>query len=273
MKVLSLKFLPIAVGASLMVFGSCTKEEQISTQSSKNGSFKVRMTDAPGDYAAVDVEITRVDVYHENEGWVNLNSETQFVDVISLTNGAEIDLAQSFNLQSGLYTQLKLTFGERNTLSLNGSASGGGTSGSGSFDLQWAGPEREVIIGIDQEVSATASGNVLIDFHIVESIKEFAGTYIFDPVVTTIEDESTGIQGELEANTRAAIQLTGGPATFDTYTNASGEFLIRGVEPGTYDMIISPAQDAANPTLPEEFRIEGIVIADGQIKQMGTIEF
>jgi len=222
------------------------------------GSFKVRMTDAPGDYAALNLSITSVDVFLENKGWVNLSSQAQNVNVLSLTNGAEIMLANQTNVEAGVYTRLKITFGVQGTIQLNG---GGGTA-----NIVWAGNVHEVEIAIHEVVNAETGANVLVDFNVAESVVESGMQYIIEPTVTLVDDVATGIQGEVTGAATAAVILTNGENTFSTYISATGNFIIRGIEPGTYTLSI------LKPGLQQAHNINNVIITQGQMQQMGQIQ-
>ncbi len=274
MKTLKITSMAMVIAAFMFGFTSCQKEDiqPAPATPTQAGDFKVKMTDAPGDYAALDVEITGVDAYLENSGWVSLSNETQQVSVLSLTNGVETLLAYNGSVEVGTYSKLRITFGEQNTLTLNGSSSAGGVSGSGSatVELMWDKP-KEVIIEIDEQVSANAGAEVLLDFQVVESIREQAQEYIIDPVITEIKDASTGLKGEVQGTANAAVILTDGTNEFSTYIDASGNFLIRGMDEGMYDLIVMP--DKNDLGLPQDQRLESVIISKGEIKHIGTINF
>ena len=260
----NLKFIPLAIAVLAMTMVACKKEDVQPTNSNGTSqTFKVKMTDSPGDYASLDVEITKVEAYLQNDGWITLNSESQVVSVLDLTNGAETTLASRTGLEAGLYTKLRLTFGSQGQLGLL-------ASGSGAMlmaDLNW-GSSQQVEIEINEQLSANAGVEVLLDFHVAQSIYQQAQDYFINPTITVIEDASTGIQGEVEGSANAAITLTDGMNTFSTYINAQGQFLIRGMEDGMYQMIIQPAEDNLSPQT-----VNGVVVVRGAITQVGTIQF
>src|SRR5258705_9682223 len=83
---------------------SCNKD----TPSAEPKQFKVRMTDSPGNYAALNMTITGVEAYHETHGWITLSSYSHSVNVVSLCNGSEIELANKYNMSTGHYTRVKV---------------------------------------------------------------------------------------------------------------------------------------------------------------------
>src|SRR5688572_2686282 len=101
----SLVFATIGLFA-LMMITSCSEEV-------KENYFKVKMTDSPGNYAALNLQIIGVDAYLQNSGWVNLSSETQLVNVLSLTNGLETELAYNAKMDAGVYTKIRIRFADQ----------------------------------------------------------------------------------------------------------------------------------------------------------------
>ncbi|MGE0562235.1 MAG: DUF4382 domain-containing protein [Flavobacteriales bacterium] len=273
----TLKLTSMVIASLLFVFTSCQKEDVspssgAGSSNTQSGSFEVKMTDAPGNYAALDVQITGVDVYLENDGWVSLNHEIQHVSVLKLTNGIETLLAYKGMAKVGTYSKLRITFGNENSLTFNGGTNVGGVSGNGSATVQllWDGP-REVIIEIDEEVSANSEAEVLLDFQVVQSIKEVAQQYIIDPVITEIKDATTGLRGQVQGVVNAAVIIKNGSNEVSTYLDASGNFLVRGLDEGVYDLIVIP--EASESEIPQEQHIENILISKGEIKHVGIISF
>lgn len=282
MKTLRLIPTTAVIIAVLFAFSSCEKEEMNpDPDGAAAGSFAVKMTDAPGDYDALDVEITTVEAYLEGSGWVSLNNEAQVVSVLDLTNGAETQLAYESEADAGVYSMLRITFGNNNSLSLDSGTDlgfdlGGLTGGANAtVDLEWASSSsHQVVINIDEEVSASAGAEVLLDFHVMESIIQSGQQFIIDPAITLIEDARTGIHGQIEGAASAAILVTDDENTFSSYTDASGQFLVRGMADGVYDVILMPSQEGLGLLdQAEDQTIEGVVIAEGRITQMGTIQF
>ncbi len=275
------RFTALAIGATL-VLSSCNKEDDnLQNSDSPNQpsqSMKVRMTDNPGNYEALDVEVTSVSAYNSDLGeWVELNGNTQTVSVLELTNGEETQLAYKSEIEAGLYTQLKIEFSQNNELTLNSFASAGTSSSTIAIGVNVglsSTVNETVIIQINEQVSSSSSANILVDFNVMESVVETGNSYILDPHLTIIEDESTGVQGSVENDTRAALEfdLDGNMSTsYTAYTNEDGEFMIRGMADGNYNLTIMPDQDES-PSLNSSYTYSGVVVVDGEITSMGEID-
>ena len=254
---------PTLIIAAVLALTGCKKEDN----DVEAREFKVRMTDSPGDYKALNVSVLSVDAYHEDGAWVNISNETQAVDVLNLTNGEEKIIAQK-DIRSGMYSKLRIVFSQDATVSVTEADGLGSSTVIATHDLHWSG-NKEVIINIAQKISATNGANVLVDFNVAASITETDGEYYIAPVVNVITDEATGVKGDVDGSAHAVVMLVGNGKTISTYTDASGNFLMRGVEAGTYTLIAIPEIEGV---LDEgvEFNLE-VVIDKGTIKNVGTI--
>ncbi|MBI1288000.1 MAG: DUF4382 domain-containing protein [Flavobacteriales bacterium] len=270
------------IAAVLFAFSSCEKEDMNpDPDGPAAGSFAVKMTDAPGDYDALDVEITNVEAYLEGSGWISLNNEVQAVSVLDLTNGAETQLAYQGDADAGVYSKVRITFGNDNSLSFDSGTDlgfdlGGMTGGANAtIDLNWANSgSHQVIIDIDKEVSADVGAEILLDFHVMESVIQNGQQFVLNPTISLIEDASTGVHGKIEGAESAAVQVTDGNNSFSSYTDASGQFLVRGMQDGTYTVTLMPSQQGHGMLDHlQDQTIEGVVVAQGRITQMGTIQF
>jgi hypothetical protein len=277
-KMKTTKFLSVCVAIVATVLVSCKKESEVAPNpgnaSSGRSSFNVKMTDAPGDYAALNVQIAKVEVFGAESGWITLSNSIHNVNVIDLTNGAETMLAANAAVDAGLYTKLKITFGEQYALKLNAGAEYGGVSLSTATDvkLSWVGP-KEVILVINKQMEASASADLLIDFEVTESVTKFGDEYVITPVMEIIDDAKTGLRGQVSAAAHAAVEVSNGANHFSTYADANGNFLVRDLLEGPATVTILPTPEEIKKGLPKEFKIENVIVSKGQIKNMGTIHF
>lgn len=272
----------LALGAAVTLT-SCKKDDD--TPSSANSSqpdqsFNVRMTDNPGNYERLDVELASVAVLNSNNEWVTLNNNTQTVAVLDLTNGNEKQIAFSSNVEADTYSKVKLKFTQNNTLELNAAASAGLSSSIINVGLNVGASSStsttitdSVMIDINQSVSSSSSADILIDFNVAESVIEDNGTYMIDPVITLVADERTGVQGSIENDIRAALMFesnSNSSITYSGFTNEDGEFLIRGMADGTYTLTVMTDEEES-ATLNGSYTINNVTVVDGDITQMGEV--
>lgn len=271
-KLIIMKRIAIIMTVFTIAFGglySCKKDDPMADD--QKGKMEVRMTDAPADYEALNVEIAKVEAYHENSGWILLNSEAQSFNVLSLTNGQEISLTNNAEVEAGQYTMLRLTFGSDNTLTHSQETTIGGTTAyiSVTSDLSWSG-SKEVLIEIDHQVSASGSSSILLDFDAANSIIESGQQYVIEPTITAMKNTTTGIEGRVEGSANALVEISNGSAEYSTYISAEGEFLIRGIEEGTYDLIVYPCTEEVQQGA-QAITIENITVVEGEFTNAGSI--
>src|SRR5690606_21781070 len=88
-----------------------------------NARLEVYLTDAPGDYEKVFVDIRSVAVHGSEEdggsGWKELTVEPGQYDLLELTNGLDT-LLGSIELPPGKISQIRLKLGSENSLVVGG---------------------------------------------------------------------------------------------------------------------------------------------------------
>ena len=234
------------------------------------------MTDGPGNFKAVNMEITKVEAFLEdpNEGeprWLTLNAASRSVNIVDLSNGEEMILAEDNTPEKGRYSKLRITFGADNQLQLvEGSQSEWLNIGFSSESA------HEVVIDIDDEqVDGSASHEILLDFNVALSVHQNGTTYWIDPVITEIEDETTGARGRIHGSIYSSVlfqsQSESQGTVYQTDTSPEGDCRVRGMLDGSYDLVIE-GQDADDHQM-NEMTIHDVIIVRGEIKNMGTIEF
>lgn len=250
----------LLLGGAVLTMQACKKDKELS-----QGKLEVRMTDSPGDFVALNVQIMKIEAYLDNSGWVVLNETMKEVNVLDLTNGTEVTISSATNVQTGLYTKLRLTFSGQNSLTLNGS--GGQNTVNLSFNSNYS---HQVEIPVHCQVNGGITSSVLLDFNVALSIQENSQGFDLNPVVAEIVDPNTGVQGQVEGTAQAAVTLTNGTDSFSAYTSESGYFLIRGVPSGTYHLKIEGEQSGNVLVLQKS--IQNVTVSNGQIKSLGSIQ-
>ncbi|XOV66138.1 MAG: DUF4382 domain-containing protein [Fluviicola sp.] len=282
MKILKKAFVPTAFALMCgFAMTSCEKEVDANNQNNQpeGNSFEMRMTDAPGDYESLDVEIASVAVYSQSAGWVTLNNQAQMVSILELNNGAETQIGFNSNVAAGTYTQARITFGTNNSLKLNSSSNAGlilptGASANGTLNLALdanLGQERTVYININEEVSAQSGASLLLDFNAAASIEENANEWIMDPVITVVTNETTGLEGDIQGAQQASIRFVNNStnAESSTYMAASGDFMVRNLSEGSYTVYVDA--EVEGQTENETMVINNVTVVEGEISSMGTI--
>lgn len=235
-------------------FNACSDDE-----STANYPYNVRMTDAPGPYDAVIIEVIGVEVTGNNGKAVSLNVKAGLYNLLDFSNGRDTLLA-SGNLETPTIQQVRLILGANNHVVIDGV----------NYPLSTPSAEQSGLkLQVHQTLQADVLYSFLIDFDANASIvKEGNGTYKLKPVIRTIEVGSGGtIEGKITpAGTRAFVTATAG-MSYSSYVSATGEFKIVGIPAGSHTITITPAQPML-PVIQNE-----VVVTSGASTNIGTIAF
>lgn len=263
----------IATRQTKMATAPSPQGESMGVQLS-NENFIVKLTDSPGDYAGLKVHITGVEVYAENKGWLELNNEVDFVNVLELTNGKEIRIANDTNegLQKGNYSMLKVKFGDDNFLTVKTKSTPDNKNGYAEVKLQYQG-EKEIILDLGVVNNGVMKTEVLLDFDVAKSVIFNGKDYILAPALKVLSDQKTGVKGRVTGTVRAAVMVTDGKDTISTFTDPNGNFLIRGLDEGKYTLIVLPESDPKTNSIITQRKTENVYVAHGLISEVNTIWF
>ncbi|MHC2990562.1 hypothetical protein OB13_02785 [Pontibacter sp. HJ8] len=247
--------------SGLVGFSSCDSD------SDSNGTAKmeVRMTDAPGDYDEVNIDIRSVQIHKEvtdsEEGWQTLDQIHPGVyNLLDFANGRDTLLA-SANLPAGTISQIRLVLGDNNSLKLKD----GNTVALKTPSGQTSGVKLQINAELKEDVTYV----VLLDFDAAKSIVARGnGQYNLKPVVRTITQAiAGGIKGKVTpADAKPGIYvISAANDTIGGFANDEGNFLIKGVKAGTYSVKFYTENNLQDTTL------VNISVSQDQIKDLGTI--
>lgn len=167
-----IKLALIVIGIALLA--SCAKNSPFS-------AMKVRMTDAPGDFDKVLVEIVGVNIHYSgtdsgNEGWVSMETKAGVYDLLTLQNNVTAVLADDTKIPSGSVDQIRLVLGSNNSVVIE----------NVSFPLETPSAEESGLkINMNLVLSPEKEYDVLLDFNAEESVVvKSAGLFLLKPVIT-----------------------------------------------------------------------------------------
>ncbi len=234
---------------------ACSNDDQ-------TARLNVLLTDAPGDYEEVNIDVQDVQVNSNdgNSGWVSLDVEKGVYDILKLTNGLDT-LLGSAKLPAGKISQIRLVLGTNNTIKINGVIKSLTTPSA-----QQSGLKLKVNATLEEGVTYT----IRLDFDAARSIVRAgnSGKYNLKPVIRAMEEAtSSAIKGSaspLEASPAVyAIQGTDTVAT--AYTAVDGKFMLRAIPAGSYTVSFSPK------TGYKTFNKENVSVTVGSITDLGSI--
>ncbi|MHA6248581.1 DUF4382 domain-containing protein [Pontibacter sp. CAU 1760] len=245
----------------LIGFASCDNDKDMNTGTAK---MEVRMTDAPGDYAEVNVDIKSVQIHKDagDNNWITLDEIHPGVyNLLDFANGRDTLLA-SANLPAGRISQIRLILGENNSLKLKNGTVTPLKTPSG----QSSGVKLQLNADLEQDVTYV----VLLDFDAAKSVvAKGNGQYNLKPVVRTITQAiAGGIKGKVTPATYkpGIYVISAANDTIGGYANTNGDFLIKGVKAGTYEVKFYTENGAHDKT------VENVSVTQNQIKDLGTVE-
>ncbi|TDN88094.1 uncharacterized protein DUF4382 [Salegentibacter sp. 24] len=247
MKNLKLKSLLLA---AVIAFGftSCSDEENGNEEGS--AQLAVRMTDAPGDYDHVWVDVedvmikTEAAIGEEESQWESLpNVEAGRYDLLQLTGGVS-QLLVDAEIPAGYLDQIRLVLGPDNVVVIEGE------------EIPLATPSAEqsgLKLQVDQELEAGESYEYLLDFDVDESVVITGNSgYILKPVIRISAMANTGsIMGKVHpTDFQSLVKAQNASHTISAYTDATGNFVLHGVPAGTYQVTITPAAETGLDVVP-----------------------
>ena len=219
----------LAVGIAVVGLGtliSCNR-------SGGTGHVQMRLMDAPSPYAyeAIYLDVQGVEVNLTQESgsdWISLHSSAGVYNLLSLVNGTDV-LLVSEDVPEGRIEQVRLILGSGNTIVVNGV----------SYPLTIpSGSESGLKINVHENLAAGEVMAIMLDFDAAHSVEVTGnGEYKLKPV---IHGYLAGQRGQVHGtvlvpSAGVAVIASNSAVSYSTYADAaSGEFLIRGMMPGTY---------------------------------------
>lgn len=239
-----------------LVFSACEK-----TAVDSGSNLEVFMTDGPGDFDAVNIDIQKVEVKvdkseehmddddHGEEDdddddhltsndrfgeWIDIGFDPKVIDVLTLRNGVETKLGE-VNIDKGTVRKIRITLGDNNSVVKDGVTH--------DLNLISLNPNKNYFyIKLFKKHRERANRNgirVWIDFDISKSIIEANGQYFLRPFLRPFCNANFGaIAGMVSPSRAAAVVRISDGESFNSVAlpNDEGRFLIRGLEEGTYTL-------------------------------------
>jgi hypothetical protein len=235
---------------------SCKKEN------TKNSyPYAVRMTDVPGPYNAVNIDLQGVAITGNDGKEVTMNVHAGIYNLLNFSNGIDTLIA-SGSLEVATVQQIRLILGTNNTVVVN----------NVSYPLSTPSADQSGLkLQVHQTLQAGVLYSVLLDFDANKSIVETGNnTYKLKPVIRTIETAISGsIKGKITpAGTSAFVTATSSTnLTYSSNVSATGDFIVMGLPAGIYSITITPA----SPLLP--ITINNITVTTGVTTNAGITLF
>ena len=248
---------------------NCSDNDDNTTAIDGTSYLSVKLVDEPGDYDHVFVDIVDVmvkvnDASDDESGWVSLEAiNTGVYDLLELTGGVSVLLADGYEVPSGTLNQIRLVLGEDNTVVIDGE----------TFPLNTPSAQQSGLkININEQLSPGFTYDILLDFNVDESIVVAgnSGNINLKPVIRASTQYTSGsIQGMVNPSNfqvMASVDING--EVVSAYADANGNFLLGGIPEGTYEVTFTPDPNSGYAIV----TVDNITVVNGQITDMGLVE-
>jgi hypothetical protein len=272
--------LPLAALLSLILLlglAACSDDPAAPAAGAGEGRLVLRLTDAPGDYDAVNLSVVGVRVHRAGAdtvggdeqdgmngdghgGWMTVSEDSFTVDLLTLSGGHSLVLADTM-LPAGTYTQVRLMLGEGCHVIVDGER----------HDLEVPSGEQS---GLKLNHPFTLTDGVLheatLDFDAHRSIHVTGnGRYMMKPVIRIVVTAvSGGLRGVVSpAEARAMVWAVQGTDSALAYADTlDGTFDFPLLRQGIYDVSFLPtAGDFRDTTV---FDVD---VSAGAVTELGTV--
>lgn len=248
-------FLVVAT-VSAFFFG-CEKDKAPISAVPQPTPYYVRLTDAPGPYTAVNVDIQSI-IITGNGTNVTLNTTPGIYNLLDFDNGVDTLIATG-NLTIDQVSQIRLVLGPNNSV----------VTGGQTYPLKVpSGEQSGLKLQVHQTLQAGVAYYVLLDFDANKSVvTEGNGSYLLKPVISTIE---TAISGSLRGQVNppgvsATVTAASGTSNYSTTVNGTGDFIFRGLPAGVYSLTVSPVAPYTTTT------VSSSTVTIGNTTNVGTL--
>lgn len=233
--------------SALLALTGCGNDGDNSGQA----KLQIRLTDAPGDFRAVTLDVRSIELHlnpeNDPNGWQTLPFTPQAINVLEYVNGRSALLVDT-DFNPGTPQEIRLVLGPNNTVT---------TRGGQTYLLKTPSGQSSGVKLKLQNVTLAAgqSYQLLLDFDVAKSIVERGNgngngnqneRYLLKPVIRVVAQDLNGaIRGTVSPAAaapqvlaiRSSITL---PDTFSTMADASGAYQLWSLPAGTYTVKYFP---------------------------------
>jgi hypothetical protein len=249
---------------SLVVLALCGVLWGCNSDETKSSRLEVRLTDAPGEYQEVNIDIQDVQVSNgtsDDNGWTSLQVNKGVYNLLQLSNGLDT-LLGTIDLPAGKIEQIRLILGPNNSIKLNGDVLPLNTPSAQQSGLK---------IQVNTELKEGVTYKILLDFDAARSIVSAgaSGKFNLKPVIRSFVEAETGaIKGVVVPieSTPVVYALVGADTVATAIADqVTGKFLIKGLGANNYKVIVYPK------TGYQTFIQENVAVTIGNVTDIGTI--
>ncbi|OCB72961.1 Carboxypeptidase regulatory-like domain-containing protein [Flavobacterium glycines] len=238
--------------------------------SNQTARMTVRMTDAPGDYDEVNINVQDIMMKTSTdtgeEGWKSVVSDG-FVpgeyNLLDLTGGVNLLLADNV-VPAGYLGQLRLVLGEGNNFVKDNVVYPLATPSAMQSGLK---------LMVNQTLQAGATYDFLLDFDVAKSIVSAgsSGVYNLKPVIRVSTMATSGVvKGKISpalTGFQVVATIPVGDTTVSAYADETGAFQLNGIPAGTYTVTLTPETGSGKAIK----TISSVLVVNGEVTDLGNI--
>ena len=249
--------------AAAGILGACNRDEGPDIVQPR---LQVRLTDAPGDYEKVLIDVVDVQLrFGEGDAASAPELYAGTYDLLELTNGVDTLIAAG-DMPVGELKEVRLILGDDNFVQIDGAQHALSTPSAQQSGLK---------IKLDgAELEPGRAYELLLDFDAGRSIVEAgnSGKYNLKPVIrATLREVDDPVSARIEgilapAERQYVFAYAEAGDTVGTYADSLGAFALVDLAAGLYTLEVSPGDSVGSA-----FRQEGILVVQGQTVDLGTI--
>lgn len=242
----------LLIMAFTISFTACDKND-----APKTSTFQLFLTDGPGDFQKVNIDIQKVEIKVDNDSmhkhddrfgandsdnddhlrnrdefgeWIDLKYTPGVIDVLTLRNGVEAKLGEA-NIAAGTVRKVRITLGTNNSV----------VKDSVTYTLGLINPTNNYLyvklFNEHRQRGTNDNTKTWVDFDIAKSIVEVNGAYFLKPFLRPFCDINfAAVEGKvLPGGIKATVSFSDG-AGFNAVAlpGPGGEFKVRGLNEGNY---------------------------------------
>ena len=231
--------------------------------------LQIRLTDSPGDYEKVLIDLADVEISLGDGDFEQLDTDYPAVyNLLELTNGVDTLIAETV-VEPAVVKEVRLILGPGNNVQINGDL----------LPLQTPSAQQSgLTVELNEEVPLLLNRTyaLTVDFDAGRSVVEVGntGAYNLNPVlrgsIVDVDNPvvSAGLIGTLNPAARHFVQVVlPGVDTLATYSDALGNFTFNGLTPGTHTLTVE-----APPGAPyRDYRTENVEIREEATTDLNVI--
>jgi len=266
-----MKKIGLSLILSLLLVIACSKDSgngESPDPAKQSATLAIRLTDAPPtaeiEEILIDIQELKINFSTDLnsspsvENWQTITIKRGVYDLLKFRNGIDT-LISKINLPVGKVHQIRMILGTENKIKAGGAYHDLTTPSANESGLKF---------NVNAELKEGIEYKLWIDFDASRSIVQTGnGKFILKPVIRTFNDALSGsIKGFVNPKEVVTdILAIKGTDTLGALTSNDGKFLIRGVLPGDYKVVLKPRSNYQSVTL------ENKTVVSGSITDLGTI--